>query len=713
MTSNVYQLKTSTNDNNGDELEPDEQQPLLSPRNDEIRKSLRDKIHLRKASLTDCEAAFLNALLIDPPPSKPSNLKKRPELQQIPSSSSSDSNDNAADALDDNGITVSTDSLRTDAAVKIQEQRIEKAVKVLDDEMLFSIPPDGFGNVRSCRRIEEGFRRGHPSRTSMNSNRSGGRISDDIATDDDDDEIDIEKEKKRKTRRQSSKYSKRRSSILKKPEQYKFLVGLWQAFEDGFTPDKMLAFHKKKGEEKQRKEEEQALLGPAVEEADVQKQESPKKQDKKEDKSPPLPTEVTTTTVSEDLSIDDDLDSVKSDEEVRRFRLSKLDSYMSSDDSSWDEEEGGFEHFDTWQVLKDEYAIDNGFDYKPDYKRPSSIDAEDDTDDIDQHKFHILGTSAEDVAAHPHVLSPPLMDSLMNFVPEAFAYGQNWWLKYSLVRDGASLETLKRYVRASANTIIAIETTKGHVFGSFTSTPWRTQHGMYGGDPSFVWRMRHCRNSPCHSLLEQAQLESEIDVYFLLSKENLVQCSPHDMLGVGEGNVLSYDEYGRVLEERDEDTNDGDDDGKPFGFAIALEDDLLAGTSSRCSSYKNPCLVDPTKERGEAFYVLNLEVWTFTPCMTVDSAEKLEMSQFFIQESIRSTINSNNNSLRSHSNNKSGTFGSASGSEFGNQEKFFRRVGHDDDNEANRERWHYRNMMDGGNNSTGRPVMGGSSPRFG
>lgn len=85
--------------------------------------------------------------------------------------------------------------------------------------------------------------------------------------------------------------------------------------------------------------------------------------------------------------------------------------------------------------------------------------------------FQILGTSANDEASHPHCLSPPLMESLSNFLPYSLTH-QNFWMKYSLVRDGASLFTLLQNVRASKHTLIALETTGGDVFGAFTSTPW-------------------------------------------------------------------------------------------------------------------------------------------------------------------------------------------------------------------------------------------------
>ena len=69
--------------------------------------------------------------------------------------------------------------------------------------------------------------------------------------------------------------------------------------------------------------------------------------------------------------------------------------------------------------------------------------------------FRILGTAADDASCHPHVLSPPLMESLLAFLPEPLS-GHNFWLKYSLVRDGPGIWTMIRQVRASDNSFLAI-----------------------------------------------------------------------------------------------------------------------------------------------------------------------------------------------------------------------------------------------------------------
>ena len=461
----------------------------------------------------------------------------------------------------------------------------------------------------------------------------------------------------------------------KDPRIHRLLVGLWQAYEDGFGKKRLTKM-----------EASLSLKSPL--------KKSPSKRRVSKGSLRKLPSIQSETEKTFDGEVydgdNDDIDSVRSDEEVR----------TSDDvsDCSWDEENGGLDHFDAWQVLKDEYAKESGFDYTPDGSEPNFDDTV-----LEHHTFKILGTSADDISARPHVLSPPCIDSLMNFLPDHLE-GQNIWMKFSLLRDGCNLDTFKQYVRAAKDSILAIETTTGEVFGAYTSSAWRTQLSFFGGPPSFTWRMRHNRNLPCYSLIDQAQLESEIDVYFLLDNFSRPQCLRSDMLAVGESEVPFGDDSDEDREDVSQRGLDDDDEETQFGFAIALKDDLLSGTSSPCASYTSPCLIDTSSKTGKPFEVLNMELWTFTPCFSLDSAEKLEMTQFFVSESARNSINSAEASCSS-----SRTAGHEFSSQDLNQQHFYRRLGHGNDNEELRDSWQYRNMMDG----VGSARRGlGASPRF-
>jgi hypothetical protein len=283
------------------------------------------------------------------------------------------------------------------------------------------------------------------------------------------------------------------------------------------------------------------------------------------------------------------------------IRVSRTDPDLEEDVMSWDMnsfEEG--DRPDAWKVLKDEYAVGYGaFGTLP---------------------FRILGTHADDERAKPHVLSPPLMESLQQFFPYVVSE-DNFWLKYSLVRDGASMHTLLSYIRGARYTILALETADGEVFGSFTSQPWRKSWNYFGTGESFLWRMRQSRNSQCHSIIDQAHLESELDVYPWTGENNCVQLCTHDKIAVGGGTVAS--------EKKDE--THPDDETFSYGFGLAIERELLHGTSSHCATFSSPPL-SLSHQDGSPFEIVNIEMWTMTPCETLEDAEKLELGLLFLAQ---------------------------------------------------------------------------------
>ena len=83
---------------------------------------------------------------------------------------------------------------------------------------------------------------------------------------------------------------------------------------------------------------------------------------------------------------------------------------------------------------------------------------------------------------------------------------------------------------------------------------------------------------------------------------------------------------------------------------------------------------------------MNLEVWGFTGQMFVHSAEKSEMNAFFLRESIKSNMSSSDRDDTS----RSSVFSS---DDLSSTDQFYRRLGQNDDNEADRDAWQYSNMM--------------------
>jgi hypothetical protein len=404
----------------------------------------------------------------------------------------------------------------------------------------------------------------------------------------------------------------------------------------------------------------------------------------------------TVPTPSEDDNNDANSLDAKSDDEV-----GQIDHESAA--SSWSENEGGFNHYDAWEVLRDEYAEDFGFRVAED-DESKIIQCHSSSDNDERGIFKILGTSYDDATALPHVLSPPLMDSILNFVPDHLSQN-NFWLKFSLVRDGASLDILKRYCRAATYTILAIETTNGEVFGSFSSAPWRTQNKYFGSGESFLWRMRHNRNSPVSSLFEQAQLESEIDIFPYNGSNAYVQLCTRDKIALGGGGALRPGLDGRELCLNQEDDvlsalSQGEEavylEWNDYGFGLALDENLLHGSTSPSATFGNPALGN-SSGGGQLFDVVNVEVWTLTSASTEKEAQKQEMSIFFVRKSISSLLSGEEET--SHSSLFSG--------DDLNPETFYRRVGENDESEVDREAWKYANMMNPGSQYGGKALHGG------
>mmetsp|Transcript_32940 Transcript_32940/g.48325 ORF Transcript_32940/g.48325 Transcript_32940/m.48325 type:complete len:484 (-) Transcript_32940:83-1534(-) len=226
--------------------------------------------------------------------------------------------------------------------------------------------------------------------------------------------------------------------------------------------------------------------------------------------------------------------------------------------------------------------------------------------------FAILGTSVDDEYAKPHVLSPPLMDSLRPHMPYAIRE-DNYWLKYSLVRDGSSMEVLLSKVRSSTRTVLAIETMDGEVFGAFTSAPWRRNgNNYYGTGESFLWRLQKPRNTPCETILDQAKLESDVEIFKWSGANRNVQLSNFKRIIVGGG-------------EPEEKTPE--DEKKEFSFGLAVNSDLSSGTSGMCVTFQSPAL---HQTPSDVFEILNLELWTMTPFTNEEEAEKLELGRQFV-----------------------------------------------------------------------------------
>jgi hypothetical protein len=227
---------------------------------------------------------------------------------------------------------------------------------------------------------------------------------------------------------------------------------------------------------------------------------------------------------------------------------------------------------------------------------PQLINDEDyDDDDLKDSSFPVLGADS----IKPRLLKVRLMEALRGFLPFAISE-QNFWLKFSLERDGCSLKTLLYKMRGSQPCLMVIQA-KGDenlIFGAFTSTEWGRQDRWFGNGQSFLFRKK-----------------DTLEVYPYTGADDMVQyCSSH-MVAVGGGDWNVSSPFG---------------DGEAKGIGLLLDGDLQGGESYSCATFCNPCL-----SHKNEFSILNIEVWTLTPCMTEIEAEKLHQHKQLVEANRR------------------------------------------------------------------------------
>ncbi len=252
--------------------------------------------------------------------------------------------------------------------------------------------------------------------------------------------------------------------------------------------------------------------------------------------------------------------------------------------------------------------------------------------------FTILGTSHDDVECQPHVLSPVQMDRFQPFLPDS-KKGESFWLKYSLVRDGASTISFLQQVRASPYTLLAMETVDGEVFGGFFASAWTVQPDYFGTHESFLWRMKNHRKlpgsdgKPEESLVEQIERESELEIFpaEVYYCNNFFQMCHKDKIASGGGTTSLPKDFG--------DDRGGTYEPHQIGFGLQLGayESLLQGSSSPSLTFRNPPL-SKVHADGSSFELLNLEAWGFTPCVTEEEARILEYKNMFFRKHSRETI---------------------------------------------------------------------------
>jgi len=232
----------------------------------------------------------------------------------------------------------------------------------------------------------------------------------------------------------------------------------------------------------------------------------------------------------------------------------------------------------------------------------------------------ILGASEIDLRDGNYILTRPLMQELRSHMPYCTRQ-DNFLLKYSLVRDGASLSTLLSKVYHSTRTVIAIETLDGDVFGAFTSSPWRNYGSQYyGSGESFLWR-------------RSQDDEEGTDVFpWACGGYHKIQMVNSERLVIGGHEDKSDEEQLMIVENMSCVSSNSSGN---LGFGIALNSDLSRGSTSCCMTFLSPCLLSAESLAGKqtgVFYVANIEVWAMTSTDCVVQAERLERARSFIYE---------------------------------------------------------------------------------
>jgi TLD len=231
----------------------------------------------------------------------------------------------------------------------------------------------------------------------------------------------------------------------------------------------------------------------------------------------------------------------------------------------------------------------------------------------DNYPFKILGAAG----FKPTVLTPTVMEALRGFFPYAVAE-ENFLLKFALERDGAALMTLLSKVQSCRHTIISVETVDGYVFGAFCFSPWRVQSAWFGSGESFLWRLKKPRIKNNNQTYDNDS-DNEIEIYPYTGHDELIQYCTTQTLAVGGGTDWTDTDLGSPYE------------GEPSGTGFLIDGDLMGGETSSCVTFANPRLGDRSARTNE-FDIHALEVWTVTPCLTIEDAEEMQMRRMFLDE---------------------------------------------------------------------------------
>jgi hypothetical protein len=217
-----------------------------------------------------------------------------------------------------------------------------------------------------------------------------------------------------------------------------------------------------------------------------------------------------------------------------------------------------------------------------------SLTEEDTPNLLEDSIFEILSQQNSYDEAENLVLKPYIMEGMQPHFPLS-KKGESFWLQYSLVRDGASMDCLLFKTRNTEHSVLAIETVDGEIFGAYTSHRWQVSHDFYGSRETFLWRINDSKGL------------DNLEIFNFSYLNNDIQLCTQDRLVVG-GGIKAPD--------------------PSYGFGINLDKDLLTGTTNKCLAFSSPPL-SKIHANGSSFEVRNIEIWALTPCLSLKDAEQL------------------------------------------------------------------------------------------
>ena len=164
-----------------------------------------------------------------------------------------------------------------------------------------------------------------------------------------------------------------------------------------------------------------------------------------------------------------------------------------------------------------------------------------------------------------NLLRPNDLKRLANHFPERFQKTPKWFLSYSTLKHGISLNTFYHNVQGIAPCIIVVQDTKNHIFGAYVSEKWvKDSKSYYGTGECFLFK-----------------ITPHFEAFHSTKQNNYYQLSSTEFIAMGGGVKRS-------------------------SYGIYLDKEFMNGSSEPCDTFDNSCLAST-----DHFQILVLEVWTF------------------------------------------------------------------------------------------------------